>query len=124
MSPMFYKFLHHIGLILTFISLGGLAAHALVGQATAKTRSVFVALHGTGLILILIAGFGWLAKLPYGSLPGWAIVKLLVWVALGAIIVPLKRKPTLAKPIILFVVPGLATLAVVIAVWHVQLFGG
>lgn len=60
---MFYKFLHHLGLVLTFLSLGGLGALALTGQAQSKARTPFVALHGTGLIIILVAGFGWLAKL-------------------------------------------------------------
>lgn len=122
MSPMFYKFLHHLGLILTFLSLGGLGALALVGQAQTKARTVFVALHGTGLILILVAGFGWMAKLGYG-LPSWAIVKLLIWLAFGAMIVPLRRQPALARPLVLFVIPGLGAVAVVIAVWHVQIFG-
>lgn len=122
MSPMFYKFVHHFGLILLFLSLGGLGGLALVGQAQAKARAVFVALHGTGLVLILVAGFGWLAKLGYG-LPAWAVLKLLVWLALGAMLVPLKRRPALAKPLVLFVIPGLAAVAAGVAVWHVALFG-
>lgn len=122
MSAQVYQLLHHFGLILLFLSLGGLAALSLVGEPKAKGRSVFVALHGTGLVLILVAGFGWLAKLGYG-LPIWAILKLLVWLALGAIIVPLKRKPALARAFALFVIPGLALFAAVIAVWHVSIFG-
>lgn len=119
---MFYKFLHHLGLVLTFLSLGGLGALALTGQAQSKARTPFVALHGTGLIIILVAGFGWLAKLGYG-LPTWAIVKILVWLALGALIVPLRRQPALARPLTLIAVPSLAAVAVFIAVWHRQLFG-
>lgn len=122
MSPLFYKFLHHIGLILTFVSLGGLGALALVDQAQSKARSVFVALHGTGLIIILVAGFGLLAKMGLG-LPVWAVVKLAIWLALGAMIVPLRRQPQLARPLILFAIPGLAAVAVVVAVWHVSIFG-
>jgi hypothetical protein len=122
MSADFYTFLHHFGLILTFVALGGLGALSLMGQPTAKPRPVFVALHGTGLVLVLVAGFGWLAKLGYGF-PAWAIVKLLVWVGLGAIIVPLKRKPALAKPTVMVIVPALALVAVVVGVWHGPLFG-
>ncbi len=122
MSPQVYKFLHHAGLILTFLSLGGLAAYAMLGQAKGAGRGVFVALHGTGLVLVLVAGFGWLAKLGYG-LPAWAVVKLLIWAALGAVIVPLKRKPALAKPLVMYAIPALALVAAAVAVWHVQLFG-
>lgn len=122
MSPMFYKFLHHVGLLLTFISLGGLGALALSGQGQSKARAPFVALHGAGLIVILVAGFGWLAKLGYG-LPVWAVVKIVIWLALGALVVPLRRKPALAKSITFGLVPALAVTATVIAVWHAAIFG-
>ena len=44
--------------------------------------------------LILLAGFGLLAKLRmFGSIPGWVIVKLGIWSLLGVAAVPLRRKP-------------------------------
>lgn len=122
MSILIYKFLHLFGVILLFVSLGGLGALALTDQTTSKARSTFVTLHGVGLLIILVAGFGWLAKMGYG-LPIWALIKLAIWLAFGALIVPLKRKPALARPLILFVVPALAALTIGIAVWHAQIFG-
>lgn len=124
MSATFYEYLHHIGLIVSFIAIGGLGALAMTGQNHTKARPPFVAMHGTGLVIILVAGFGWLANLPYGSLPVWAILKLVVWVVLGAIIVPFRRAPGMARPLTVFVVPALALFAAAIGVWHVQIFNG
>ena len=121
MSPLFYKFLHHVGLMMLFISLGGLGALALTGQATSKARGTFVALHGVGLIVILVAGFGLLAKLNYGF-PVWVVVKLVLWLALGAIIVPLKRSPALARPLTVFAIPLIAAAGIITGVWHQYLF--
>lgn len=122
MSAFFYKFLHHLGLFLLFVSIGGLGALAMAGQIQSKARATFVALHGTGLIVVLVAGFGWLAKLDYG-LPAWAIAKIAIWLAFGALIVPLRRKPELARTVVLVVAPVLFAAAAGIAVWHVALFG-
>ncbi len=107
--------------MLLFLSLGGLGALALTGQTTSKVRRLFAALHGFGLVVILIAGFGWLAKLGYGF-PPWAGIKLVIWLGFGALLVPLKRKPHLARPIILVAIPLMAALAMSIGVWHAFLF--
>jgi hypothetical protein len=40
--------------------------------------------HGLGLLLVLVAGFGMLAKLGIHGVPTWAALKLIIWVALGA----------------------------------------
>lgn len=116
-----YKFLHHVGLMLTFLSLGGLAAIAMAGEGRGSSRTPFVALHGTGLVIVLIAGFGWAAKAGYG-IPVWLFFKVAVWLALGALVVPLRRKPALAKPFLMYVIPALGALAMVVAVWHVSIF--
>jgi len=48
--------------------------------------------HGIGLLIVLIAGFGMLAKLNLmGSFPGWAVGKLVIWLALGALPAPIYR---------------------------------
>jgi len=48
------------------------------------------------LFLILLGGFGMLARLGLG-LPGWAIIKLLIWVALGAMTALINRQPKMSK---------------------------
>jgi hypothetical protein len=48
--------------------------------------------HGIGLLIALVAGFGMLAKLGLmSSFPGWAAGKLVIWFALGALPAPIYR---------------------------------
>lgn len=122
MHPDFYMTLHYVGLVVLFISLGGLGALAMTGQYQSKAKSGFVAFHGIGLILLLLGGFGWLGATKMGF-PIWAILKLVIWLAFGALIVPLKRVPAAAKKLTLIGVPVLALCAIVLGVWHVALFG-
>jgi hypothetical protein len=51
---------------------------------------------GIGLLLILIAGFAMISKFGYRFTAPWLIVKMLVWLALGGLIVLINRKPQLA----------------------------
>ncbi|MEZ4382500.1 MAG: hypothetical protein R3A79_14280 [Nannocystaceae bacterium] len=120
MSYEFYKALHILGIALLFLSLGGLAGHALNGgtKETNKGRGLMVASHGIALLLILVAGFGMLAKMGGSSmLPGWIHPKLLIWLLMGAALMPLQRKPELAKPL-WFLLPILAMAAGYLALTH------
>lgn len=115
MSYEFYKALHILGIALLFISLGGLAGHALNGgtKETNKGRGLMVASHGIGLLLILVAGFGMLAKLGMmspGSWGGWVHAKITLWIALGAAVALVYRGPALARALWV-VVPILAAMA-------------
>ena len=88
MSYEFYKVLHIFSVLLLFMALGTLAASATSGKGS--TRRFAAIGHGVALVLILIAGFGLLAKLRmFGSIPGWVIVKLGIWSMLGVAAVPL-----------------------------------
>lgn len=103
-SIVFYDALHVIGALLTFTGLGGLAALALSGSYDNKAARVpFVMCHGIGLLILLVAGFGALAKLGVGF-PPWVIVKLVLWLFLGASMTLFKRKAALAKTLVLVVI--------------------
>jgi hypothetical protein len=78
-----YRVLHFIGIIGLFFSLSALAL------SPAK-RKGYAILHGVSLLIILIAGFAMLGKMQLGF-PGWAIGKLVIWLALGGVMVLLKR---------------------------------
>jgi hypothetical protein len=119
MSYEFYKALHILGIALLFLAFGGLAGHALNGgtKDTNKARGLMLASHGLGLVLILVAGFGMLAKTGGGMLPGWVHPKLLIWLLLGAATLPLQRKTAMAKPM-WFVLPLLAVTAAYLAISH------
>ena len=124
MSLLVYKVLHIAGALCVLFGLGGLSALSLTapaspaegaaeGEASEPSkppgRALFSALHGLGLLLLLVAGFGALAKLGIKAPPGWVWVKLMLWLALGAAPVVLKRAklPTPA----LIGIPLLAALA-------------
>ena len=95
-----YKLIHLIGLIMMFTSLGGLMLHAVNGggREDNKGRKIAGMTHGLGLFLLLLGGFGMLAKLgikwPW---PGWIITKMILWLVLGGIVSVIYRKPELGK---------------------------
>ncbi len=92
MSLEFYKVLHIFSVLLLFTALGSLAT-AGAGNSGAVRRLAAIG-HGVALALVLVAGFGLLAKLRmFGSIPGWVIVKLGIWFLLGLAVVPLGRRP-------------------------------
>lgn len=95
MSLQAYKLLHLLGIFVLFASLGGLAALRMKASADRPEGSkVFNILHGLALAIILIAGFGALAKLGMGS-PGawgaWVWIKLVIWLLMGASLVAIKK---------------------------------
>ena len=94
MSYEFYRVLHVIGIIVLFASLGALAA--IGGRTDEKLRKIAAIAHGVAVAIILIAGFGLMARLKmFGGFPPWIWVKLGIWLAMAMAVLPLKRKPEL-----------------------------
>lgn len=92
MSYEFYRVLHVFSIILLFTSLGTLAA--VGGGESARLRRVATIAHGVALTLVLVAGFGLLAKLAmFGAIPVWAWLKLVIWLLLAMAVLPLRRRP-------------------------------
>lgn len=117
----FYKLVHILGIALALVSLGGFAVHALHGGAKSdnRARTLLIAMHGVGAFLILLGGFGLLARLnfPHGEpFPGWLWAKLIVWLAVAAIVMLPYRKPNAARPMLL-ALPLLAVTAALMAVY-------
>ncbi len=97
MSYEFYKVLHLIGLVTLFAALGALTV------IPGERRKPFMALHGTATLIMLVAGFGLIAKLGLMSNMGaWLYGKLIIWLVLGAMPVVLRKKPNMAFSILLF----------------------
>ncbi|HVS13316.1 MAG TPA: hypothetical protein VMV46_05305 [Thermoanaerobaculia bacterium] len=119
MSYSLYKVLHLLAAFLVLAALGAQAAHAATGQAKSSNplRKLTGALHGAGLLVILVAGFGALAKLGFGaSFPGWVWAKAAIWLLFaGAVAVPY-RAPHLAKHL-LWLLPALGALAGYLALY-------
>ncbi len=94
MSYAFYKFLHLIGLTSLILGLGGaIIGTYVVGQKPSVGRKAIAITHGLGMLLMLVGGFGMLARLGM-QWPWWISVKLFIWLALGAWIVVAYRLST------------------------------
>lgn len=96
-----YKNIHLVGIFMVIMALGGVLLHRITGGSQHHTWRKPVAItHGVGMLLILIGGFGMLAHLgTFWPLPGWVIVKITIWIILGALVTVVFRNPTLAKPL-------------------------
>ncbi|MDP2310709.1 MAG: hypothetical protein Q8P18_32125 [Pseudomonadota bacterium] len=107
-----YKILHIIGLVAIWASLGGTEVHVLNGgtRATNKVRTLVSATHGVGLMLMLVGGFGMLARLGLTSdMPGWVMAKIVLWLVVGGLLAVPLRIPALARPL-WFAMPFFAAL--------------
>ena len=97
MSLQLYKVIHLLGLFFVFASLGALTIQAYLGQPLdSKGRKLAGLTHGIALLIVLISGFGALAKLGGMAFPGWVLVKLVIWLLIGGIIVLIRKSPQLA----------------------------
>ncbi|TDJ47396.1 MAG: hypothetical protein E2O48_03675 [Gemmatimonadetes bacterium] len=96
-----YWYLHILGVGLLILSVGGVTLHAMSGgtKETSGGKAMAAASHGIGLVLILVAGFGMLARmgLMAGGLPGWAWAKVVIWLSIGLLFMVPYRKPEISK---------------------------
>ncbi|HCM38990.1 MAG: hypothetical protein A2070_01665 [Bdellovibrionales bacterium GWC1_52_8] len=96
-----YKLIHVVGVMLVFLAAGGLVVAAMSVQAssgeTIRKHAWWKKLaitHGAGLFLVLLGGFGLLARLEIqGDFPGWVWSKIGIWILIGAGLIPVVRKP-------------------------------
>lgn len=97
MSYAFYNVLHLLGIFLLLLSLGGISTHILNGgNRNYPLRKWIASIHGIGLLIIFVAGFGLMAKIGMvgqGMWPAWIFIKLSIWLILGAMPVLLYRVP-------------------------------
>lgn len=115
MSPQFYLILHLVGVIVLFYALGGLALHVVNGgtREFPKRRWMMI-IHGIGMMLVFIPGFGLLAKLEITwPWPFWVWGKLVAWLCLGLITRVILKKTEWAN-ILFFVVLALGAWAVLL----------
>jgi len=112
-----YKLLHLLGLIMSMVAVGGLALHGINGgdRDTNKARGLASSTHGIGMLLLLVGGFGMLAKMG-GGFPPWVAIKLVIWLLLGAAIMPLMRKPEMGR-LMWMAVPLLAIIAATVGLY-------
>ena len=78
MSPTVYHILH----VVSLLTLYGGTFYAFA--APAETRKSTLMITGIASLIMLISGFGLLAKLQLGF-PVWVMVKLVCWLGLSAL---------------------------------------
>jgi hypothetical protein len=115
-----YKLVHFLGIFTVITVLAAASMYVLRGGTRTDNpyRKVMGAAHGVGAFLILLGGFGMLARLGimHGGLPLWVYFKLAIWVTLSGAIAVVYRGPGLARTL-MFAVPLLAVLAGAIALY-------
>jgi hypothetical protein len=98
MSVAFYHIAHLVGLIFLFAGFGALASGNRKGMMY----------HGIGLLILLIAGFGLIAKLK-GAMPSmsytepWLIAKYAIFLIIGLVLPILAKKKTLSASAALWI---------------------
>jgi hypothetical protein len=113
MSYEFYLVLHLLAVFVVVGCLSAMSVHMMAGGTRDYgPRKLVSMVHGIGLLVALVAGFGLLGKGGHmaNGFPGWAVGKLVIWLVLGGLPALIYRKQNLAKPLWLsiFVFAGLA----------------
>jgi uncharacterized membrane protein SirB2 len=121
MSYPVYKLIHFLGMFTVLVSLAGLCARAAwsTRDPAPGGRKLLLTLHGIGLFLVLLGGFGMMARLGITHspiFPGWIWAKLVIWIVAGALVVVPKRRPGWSVPV-LVTLPLLGALAGAIALY-------
>lgn len=119
MSLAAYKVLHILGMLFTFIALGGLLLASRTGGERVEDRKLAGMLHGIGLVILLVTGFGALARLGMsnpGIWPLWMWVKMVLWLVLGAALVLIKRAPGM-RTLLWILLPILGAVAAYMALY-------
>ncbi|MEC9071262.1 MAG: hypothetical protein VX938_02740 [Myxococcota bacterium] len=96
----FYKLLHLIGVFMVLMTVASLAMHAINGgEKDHGWRRPAMIFHGLGLVLVLLGGFGLLAKLKPGGemFPSWAFIKVGIWFVFGGLTAVIAKKREWAK---------------------------
>lgn len=90
MNPQYYYLLHIFALFI-------LAAHTFMAFANPapENRKRTMMITGIASLLVLVSGFGLLAKLHANQFSGWVIVKLVCWLGLSALAGIAYRRPHL-----------------------------
>jgi uncharacterized membrane protein SirB2 len=116
-----YKTVHVFGVFLILIGLAGLATHAANGGRKRENAvyGLLAGLHGLGLLLAIVCGFGMWAvvmRTPGSPSAAWLVTKLIVWALLAVAAVVPYRWPRYAQAVLAVGLPLLGAFAAVVAV--------
>lgn len=115
-----YKLTHLLGIFVLIITLALPFMHLLRGgtRADFPRRRTLAITHGAASFLVLLGGFGMLARLGvvHSGLPNWVLAKLTIWLVLSAALA-LALRTTAGARAVLIGTPLLALLAAAIAIY-------
>ncbi|TGK01914.1 hypothetical protein EHQ53_15725 [Leptospira langatensis] len=113
-----YKLIHILGILFLFSAYGGLALHVIGGGTKENAPRKLIALaHGIGMTLILLGGFGMLARIGIlTAFPGWVIAKIVLWLVFGGALTVYYKKPNFAK-VLWYGLPILGTFSAYLALY-------
>lgn len=117
MTLISYKAIHIVSIMLLFTALGGLLLASRAGVTTGVSRKLAGITHGIALVLILVSGFGALAKIGLSNpaiWPAWLWIKALIWLIFGGVIVLIRRAPR-STPLLWWILPLLGGIAAYLA---------
>jgi hypothetical protein len=108
-----YKLLHVAAIFLMLSAAAGAWAlkAASNSQNNPKIRKLLMMIHGIAMFLILLGGFGTMARLGVATpWPTWIWIKLAIWIALGGLPVILSKRSSVSKALF-FLAPALGAIA-------------
>lgn len=116
-----YRILHVFGAFLVLAALGGICLETLSeGRANIRqVRRLAAITHGLGLVLLLVAGFGLLARLGMSQTaawPTWVWLKVLIWLLFGAAPFVIRKSRERAR-LSWLLFPVLGALAAAVAIY-------
>jgi hypothetical protein len=119
LSLSFYKVAHLFGVMLMFSALGAVVAAAVAGDANPRLKRLGGMAHGIALLLIMVAGFGLIARQGFeGGWPLWVWIKLVIWLVFGAAAV-MARKAGEKVGWLLLLLPALGGVSAWLALYRV-----
>ncbi|GAB4243743.1 MAG: hypothetical protein Kow00109_19610 [Acidobacteriota bacterium] len=94
-SDLGYKVIHLAAIFLVLLSLGAACVDFAGSSDSVRRRSGWWAiLNGVGLFVVIVAGFGLVARLGIAwPWPGWLVLKLGIWLGFGVLFMLVKRVP-------------------------------
>jgi hypothetical protein len=113
MSYFTYKLIHYLGIFILLATLGAALGRQGMSEGRDPLRTRWGAVHGVALFLVLLGGFGLMARVgvDHGAMfPGWILAKFGIWALLGGVLFLARRKQGWSMPL-LALVPLLAVLA-------------
>lgn len=117
MSYQIFLIVHLIGAFFVVFSLGGSLLQAIVsGDKNYEFKKAIGIIHGVGLLLLFVAGFGLIGKVGYSPIPFWIWIKMAIWVFFGVVSALAFRSKSKSKSKLLWAISIILFITVIVLV--------